>query len=106
MPETGLHALHLAFISGFGLLTLLVASRVTLAHGGYDLSIEKRSRVFKWAGGWILAAALVRASAPLTAQAYFHHLAYAAACWIIGVGIWAAYFVPRMLARRRVDRAA
>jgi uncharacterized protein involved in response to NO len=92
----GTHGLHLMFICGFGLMTLIIASRVTLAHGGYDLELESKSRSIRWMGVFILAAALTRVTAPLT-PSYLHHLTYAAGAWLIALLIWSAVFVPRMI---------
>ncbi len=94
VPSAGVHGLHLTFISGFGLMTLMIASRVTLAHGGHDLEFELHSKTFAWAGGMLLLAALMRATAPL-ASSYFSHLAYAAGVWMVGLVGWSLVFVPR-----------
>jgi len=47
LTEFRLSALHLVFIGGFALVTLMVAARVTLAHEGRSLDFELRDR------GWI-----------------------------------------------------
>jgi uncharacterized protein involved in response to NO len=96
VPSLGVHALHLMFIGGFGLMTLVIASRVTLAHGGYDLEIELSSGGIRWAGAFVLLASLTRVSAPLT-PSYIHHLGYAASAWVVAILIWSSAFVPRIL---------
>jgi uncharacterized protein involved in response to NO len=95
IPTYAVHALHLMFISGFGLMTIVIASRVTLAHGGYDLEIESRSKAILWASIFIMLAALTRVLAPLT-PSYTQHLGYAAGAWIIAMIIWCVGFVPRI----------
>lgn len=95
-PSLGVHALHLVFISGFGLMTLMIASRVTLAHGGHGLELELDSGAIRWAGVLITLAALTRASAPLTGS-YQRHLAYAASVWIAAMIVWLSVFLPRMV---------
>lgn len=92
----GTHGLHLMFICGFGLMTLIIASRVTLAHGGYDLELESKSPSIRWMGIFLLAAAATRVTAPLT-PSYLHHLAYAAGAWLVALLIWSSAFVPRMI---------
>jgi uncharacterized protein involved in response to NO len=94
-PTLGFHALHLMFMSGFGLMTIVIASRVTLAHGGYDLEIESKSKALLWSSIFIVLAAVTRVSAPLT-PSYTHHLGYAATVWIIAMLIWSVSFVPRI----------
>ena len=95
-PALGVHGAHLVFIGGFGLMTLLVASRVTLAHGGHDLSLEAKSRIYVAFSLLAVLAALTRLSAIWT-PSYIAHLGYAAALWIAAVVSWAAFFVPKML---------
>lgn len=96
VPFMGIHGLHLMFICGFGLMTLMIASRVTLAHGGYDLEIEINSRAIRWAGALTLLAAGARTAAPLTST-YMDHLGYAAALWIAALVIWSGAFLPKIL---------
>ncbi len=95
-PSLGIHAAHLIFISGFGLITMLVASRVTLAHGGYSLELESRSKIFATTSLLIILAALTRVTAAWT-PTYFQHLAYAGAVWVISILGWSAFFLPKIL---------
>jgi uncharacterized protein involved in response to NO len=95
-PSLGVHAAHLIFISGFGLITLLVASRVTLAHGGYSLELESRSRIFAMTSLLIILTALTRVTAAWTAS-YFQHLAYAGAVWILSILGWSVFFLPKII---------
>jgi uncharacterized protein involved in response to NO len=100
LPSLGIHAAHLYLIGAFGLMTLMIASRVTLAHGGYELQIEINSRIFTVTGGLIILAALTRFTAPWT-QNITHHLAYAAITWILALLVWATSFVPRMVRKSK-----
>lgn len=95
-PEFGVHAAHLVFIMGYGLVTLMVASRVILAHGGYSLEHESKSRVYALFSTALIIAALTRFTAPWT-PSYTQHLGYAAGVWVIGVIIWGVYFTPKAL---------
>lgn len=95
-PSFGVHAAHLIFVSGFGLMTILVASRVTLAHGGYSLDVESRSRVYAITCSLILLAALTRFITQWT-PSFFDHLAYAAGVWVLALTIWAICFVPKII---------
>lgn len=96
-PDYSIHGIHLVFVGGFSQMTLMIASRVILSHGGYDLILEQKTRAIAWAGALLSLAAIARVSVGITQASYLHHLAYAAAVWIVGAGIWAFFFFPRML---------
>lgn len=96
VPSMGVHALHLIFIAGFGLMTLMIASRVTLAHGGYELDLELRSRALVFAAVMFLSAAGLRMSAPYTPY-YFQILVAAACAWIAALLAWIVVFVPKIV---------
>jgi hypothetical protein len=95
-PGYAVHGVHLTFAGGYSLLTLLIATRVVLSHGGYDLSLELKSRGLHVVGALVAASAFARFLAPLAPHTYFHHLAYASFGWSLGVGAWALFFLPRM----------
>ncbi len=95
-PVLDIHAAHLIFISGFGLMTLLVASRVILAHGRYPLDLESKSRIYAVIGILILMTATTRFTAQWT-PSIFQHFAYAAAIWIVALIAWGSLFLPKML---------
>ncbi|MEK6704854.1 MAG: NnrS family protein [Bdellovibrionota bacterium] len=96
LPSFGMHAFHIVFVSGFGLMTLMIASRVTLAHGGYDLIIEHKSKVILATGILVIVAAFTRVTAPLVAAMYMRHLMYAGLVWVLAVLVWSVGFVPRI----------
>lgn len=96
-PAYDIHARHLTYLGGFGLMTFAVATRVTLAHGGHNLALERTSRLFKIAVGLILLAAATRAIARLLPEAaYWHHLLFAAWSWTIGLLLWGGFALPRI----------
>ena len=99
MPELGVHAAHLMFIGGFGLITLLVASRVTLAHGSEGIALESTSRIYLVTAALVISATATRFVAQWT-PSYVQHLGYAAVLWIFAILCWSAFFIPRMLFRR------
>ncbi len=92
-----LESLHLLYISGFGLLTLMVASRVILSHGNYDLSLEFRNWFIKIPIALIILAALTRMSAVFVEGGYERHLAYAALTFLVAGTLWAVYFLPKIV---------
>lgn len=81
VPDQRLALLHIVFIGGFGLLTIMIATRVMLSHGGHPLIVEVRSKAF---GLCIL---LATAAAVFRAQSWW---TTAAVLWISAVLIWIA----------------
>ncbi len=88
-PRYRIDLLHILFIGGFTLLILSVGTRVTLSHGGYDLSLERRSWPLRIGLTTLLIAMLARVGAPFAA--YFDHLAWAGLLWIAGMLVWGFY---------------
>jgi uncharacterized protein involved in response to NO len=96
-PSGGVHGIHMVFIGGFSLLTILVATRVTLAHGTGGMQLESSSRLLPVFIGLFVFSMMTRVTAILWPRVYDSHLGYAALLWIIGIFIWAYLVVPRML---------
>ena len=78
-PENRLALLHVIFISGFALLTLMIATRVVLAHGGHSLTIERSSWYLGLVIGLLLLATTFRG---------FYYLNLAAGAWILALFVW------------------
>jgi uncharacterized protein involved in response to NO len=97
LPAYRIDVLHLSFIGGLGMMTLMIASRVVLAHGGYDLDLERSLGVFRWTVGAVLFAAITRVSAAFMPALYLSHLAYASVLWCIGVALWAIVIGSKVL---------
>jgi uncharacterized protein involved in response to NO len=95
-PSLGIHAEHLIFIIGYGLIIFIVAGRVTLSHGHYSLKHEVESPRYAVLSLCLLITAFTRFTAQWTAH-YTHHLAYAALFWIFALGIWGYYFIPKII---------
>lgn len=87
-PAYQLHFLHITLIGGLSLTTLLIATRVVLAHGGFNLMLESQLKTLWWIAGFIFTAALIRTAAGFFPSFYFSQLTYAAISWIIGLLIW------------------
>lgn len=96
-PAYYVHLAHLTFIGGFSLMTLMVATRVVLAHGGFGLELELRSKTLHFVGAMVLISALTRVTAPWIPNVYWSHLAYAALTWVIAMSVWAFVLVPKMV---------
>lgn len=99
VPHYRLEALHLLFVSGFGLLTLMVASRVILAHGNHNLSLEIKNLFLKIPIGLIVLASATRISAAFV-QGYQRHLGYAAFTFIVAGLVWSYFFIPKLIVKK------
>jgi uncharacterized protein involved in response to NO len=100
-PDYYIHSLHLMLIGGFGLMIILIASRVTLAHGNYGFEIELKSKLFYVLTGLITLAAFTRFTAIFLGERYISHLGYAAMVWALSLVIWAIFFFKKMLIIKR-----
>lgn len=96
-PRYELHLLHLYFISGVSLMTLMVAVRVVLSHGGHNLSFEKESRYLLLITGLIILATLCRSLGPIVQPQFFlSFVMVAAVLWIMAIGLWLYTFWPKI----------
>lgn len=91
-----MHILHLVYIGGFGVMALLVASRVILSHGGFDIELERRSKLLACTVALGALAAVTRMSAPFLGAGYERHLGYAAFCWTLAISLWGAWMILKL----------
>jgi uncharacterized protein involved in response to NO len=96
-PDYRQHSLHLVFISGLGLMTLMIATRVSLSHGEHGLELEKNSKAIVAGALLLILAALTRVSAGFSAVIYQSHLIYASCTWILGLLVWGWVYLPKMI---------
>ncbi|HUG80037.1 MAG TPA: NnrS family protein [Bryobacterales bacterium] len=85
---------HVVFISGFSLLTFVVASRVVLGHSGQSAKFSASLRPVWILSSLLVVAMLTRVSADWMPLVRTSHYAYAALAWAVGVVIWAATILP------------
>ena len=104
-PNYSLEGQHLIYISGFSLLTLMVASRVILAHGNYDLSLEFKNKYIWIPVILIIISTATRVSAAFVEGGYERHLSYAALVFIVAGFIWSLYFVPKILPNKPPNKS-
>jgi uncharacterized protein involved in response to NO len=78
-PNYNLALLHIVFIGGYSAITLLIATRVVLAHGGHSLMQEKKSIAIAAGYTLLLIAAILRAFSVLIPASFL---------WIFGALIW------------------
>ncbi|MBI4474051.1 MAG: NnrS family protein, partial [Acidobacteria bacterium] len=90
-PPYRVDFLHIIFMGGFTLLILSVGTRVTLSHGGYALSLEKRLWPLRIGVFTVIVAMLARVGAPFATMSYFEHVAFAGILWIAGMILWGLY---------------
>jgi uncharacterized protein involved in response to NO len=79
---------HVVFISGFGLIAIMIASRVTLGHSGHADKFTKKLNVMRVVIAAILMAMMTRVVAEFVPSIRVSHLGYAAASWALGVLLW------------------
>lgn len=80
---------HIFFISGIALLTIMIASRVTLSHGGHALHFESTSKSLAAVVGLAVLSALLRfAPSVMDFLTYDHALLCAALLWVLSNIIW------------------
>ena len=87
-PLQRIGAMHLFFVSGIGLATLAVGTRVVLGHAGRHDLLGGRIKWMRWLIGLVLLAATTRASADFLPAIKVSHHIYAASTWIVSTGLW------------------
>ena len=94
-PRYALAGLHLAFIGGYGLLTLSIATRVIVAHGKHGLEQEART-LTAIVGGLVIAAVALRIGADVDTARTLPLLGASGALWMIAWLWWGARALPRL----------
>ena len=94
MPDRAFTLLHVVFITGFSLLTFIVASRVVFGHSGQS----EKFRAALWPVTVLCAllslAMLTRVTADWLPMVQLSHYAYAAVAWTAGVIVWMVCILP------------
>jgi hypothetical protein len=93
-PDHSFALLHLLFITGFSLLTLIVASRVILGHSGQSEKFRATLWPVLTLTALLFLAMLTRVSADWMPTIRLSHYAYAAVSWAIGVIVWGVTILP------------
>lgn len=91
-----IHFMHLFYVSGLSLMTILVASRVALSHGGHDMMIELKSKTLLVVVVLFASAGVLRMCAGLIPDYYLSHLFYASCLWLSGMVVWGIAFLPKI----------
>jgi uncharacterized protein involved in response to NO len=96
-PQGGTHALHILLIGGFTLLTLMVASRVTLAHSAGGTAQEASMTSLSMLAAALLLAMVFRVSAILFPNHYLQLLGVAALIFVLSLVAWLLLFLRRLI---------
>ncbi len=96
-PGLHINAFHMIFISGYSALLLTVASRVTLAHGGFEMELETKATSVMITAVFFLVAAAMRLFASFIPVNYYENLAIASVLWLIAALFWGFAFLPKIL---------
>lgn len=83
LPENFLPLLHIVFIGGFSCITIMIATRVVLAHGGHSTDLELESSALLLVGLLFLVSAAARAINMIEVAAIF---------WLVAVLVWSFKF--------------
>jgi uncharacterized protein involved in response to NO len=88
---------HIELLSGFGLITLGVATRVVFGHSGERAQLERFHAPLTVAAVLMVLALLNRLSGDLVPSTMVSHYLYAALCWLGGTLLWAVRVLPKVL---------
>ena len=95
-PDHSLALLHVVFITGFSLLTFVVASRVVLGHCGQSSKFRMTLWPVLGVCALVTLAMLSRVSADWMPDGRMGHYAYAAVAWIAGAVLWGLWALPSL----------
>lgn len=95
-PSYAIHLNHLIFIGALSLMIFAIATRVSLAHGGYSLDPERKSKILIATAVLLILSVMARVAAPFSPSEYNNHLAYASLSWIAACLVWGFFFLPRI----------
>jgi len=93
-PSRIITFVHIVYITGFSLLTFIIASRVVLGHSGQSEKFKASLKPVLLMMALVTLAMLSRVTAGLMPAMAISHYAYAAVAWIAGVLVWAFTILP------------
>ena len=95
-PAYGVHLLHVALVAGLALTTVMMATRVSLAHGKHTTHGEQ-SRFFAVITVAMIAAAVIRLVAPMSGIWYAPLVGVSSALWLASFFSWASFILPKIV---------
>ena len=96
VPAQQLAGWHLVFGGGYGLLTLGIASRVVVSHGGHGLAAEHHVLTLPVIALAVLAVLARVAAGWAPGAGATHAYGAAAAFWMLAWGLWLMRVIPRV----------
>lgn len=96
-PAYGIHFFHLSYIGGFALLTILISTRVVLAHGGHDLSFELIDPNIKYL--FVIFGALAFSRVALATSLVGRELVLTLLFfgWCLGLAMWCRSYLKKLV---------
>jgi uncharacterized protein involved in response to NO len=85
---------HMLYVGGFGLLALVVGTRVMFGHAGQAELMQRWLKPVVWMAGLVVLAALTRVTADFMPRIMHSHWKYAAYSWALGVVVWGIFMLP------------
>lgn len=85
---------HSLYIGGFGLITMIVATRVLYGHSGQGKKFQLWVKPLCWCTGLLLFTMLTRVTADFMPKIMLSHHVYAALLWIVVSIIWGIALLP------------
>lgn len=99
IPIFDIFGVHIYFISGFSLLTLMIAGRVTLSHGGFSLDFERSSKTIYFVIVFAVLSGLLRFIPSLSDHLGFEvYIGLSWICWFIFLIFWLVTYGAKLLA--------
>ncbi len=96
-PHVRVGLSHIELVSGFGLITLGVGTRVIFGHSGQREQLERFHPWLTAAAVLMLLGMLSRVSGDFLPKSLASHYFSGALCWLAGMLIWAACVLPKIL---------
>lgn len=90
---------HILYVGGFGLITMIVATRVIFGHSGQGHQFNRWNKALVICVGLILLGMATRVSADFLPRVRNSHHVYATICWVAVSIIWGIAILPSV--RRR-----
>ncbi|MGJ8655282.1 MAG: NnrS family protein [Akkermansiaceae bacterium] len=85
---------HILYIGGFGLITMIVATRVIFGHSGQGDKFKRWLKPLVVCVALVLLAMATRVSADFIPVMRVSHHVYAAVCWVVVSVIWGVAVLP------------
>jgi uncharacterized protein involved in response to NO len=95
-PDYEIVSLHLTFVGGFSVITLILGARVISVHCGPEKMWSGRARGLKSVGLFLIAALISRVVSDFTLWYYFGMLHVAAGFWMVAALIWGFAYIPKL----------